>query len=39
MRQAQESEIIRVSMDIREGKDLSLYDGKKLKIFDSKDFH
>jgi exodeoxyribonuclease-5 len=38
MRQAQESEIIRVSMDIREGKDLSLYDGKEVKIFDSKDF-
>ena len=38
MRQAQESEIIRVSMDIREGKDLSLYDGKEVKIFDCKDF-
>ena len=38
MRQAQESEIIRVSMDIREGKDLSLLDGKEVKIFDSSQF-
>ena len=38
MRQAQESEIIRVSMDIREGKDLSLYDGKGVKIFNATDF-
>ena len=38
MRQAQESEIIRVSMDIREGKDLSLLDGSEVKIYDKKDF-
>ena len=38
MRQAQESEIIRVSMDIREGKDLSLFDGKEVKIYDREDF-
>ena len=38
MRQAQESEIIRVSMDIREGKDLSLLDGKEVKIFDKSQF-
>lgn len=38
MRQAQESEIIRVSMDIREGKDLSLLDGKEVKIFNSSQF-
>ena len=38
MRQAQESEIIRVSMDIREGKDLSLFDGKEVKIYEPKDF-
>lgn len=38
MRQAQESEIIRVSMDIREGKDLSLFDGKEVKIYEPHDF-
>lgn len=38
MRQAQESEIIRVSMDIREGKDLSLLDGKEVKVFDKSQF-
>ena len=38
MRQAQESEIIRVSMDIREGKDLSLFDGKEVKVFDKNQF-
>ena len=38
MRQAQESEIIRVSMDIREGKDLSLFDGKEVKVFDKSQF-
>lgn len=38
LRQAQESEIIRVSMDIREGKDLSLLDGKEVKIFDNSQF-
>ena len=34
MRQAQESEIIRVSMDIREGKPLELFDGQEVKIYD-----
>ena len=38
MRQAQESEIIRVSMDIREGKNISLFDGNEVKIFSPKDF-
>ena len=37
-RQAQESEIIRVSMDIREGKDISLFDGKEVKIYSPSDF-
>ena len=37
-RQAQESEIIRVSMDIRAGKDISLLDGNEVKIFSPKDF-
>lgn len=37
-RQAQESEIIRVSMDIREGKPLELLDGKEVKIFNSAEF-
>lgn len=36
MRQAQESEIIRISMDIREGKDISLFDGNEVKIYDNK---
>lgn len=34
MRQAQESEIIRLSMDIRNGKSLSLYSGKEVQIID-----
>lgn len=38
MRQAQESEIIRVSMDIREGKPLKLLDGSEVKIFNPLDF-
>ena len=37
MRQAQESEIIRISMDIREGKPLQLFNGQDLKIFDKSD--
>ena len=36
-RQAQESEIIRVSMDIRAGRPLSLLDGKDVKIIDKTD--
>ena len=36
-RQAQESEIIRVSMDIRAGRPLSLLDGKDVKIIDKSD--
>ena len=38
MRQAQESEIIRVSMDIREGKPLELLDGNEVKVFSPTDF-
>lgn len=38
MRQAQESEIIRVSMGIREGKPLELLDGNEVKIFNPSDF-
>lgn len=38
MRQAQESEIIRVSMNIREGKPLELLDGNEVKVFNSTDF-
>lgn len=37
-RQAQESEIIRVSMDIRSGKPLSLLDGSEVKIYSREDF-
>ena len=37
MRQAQESEIIRLTMDIREGKPLSLYRGNEVQIIDKKD--
>ena len=37
-RQAQESEIIRVSMDIREGKPLELLNGKEVKIFNPAEF-
>jgi exodeoxyribonuclease-5 len=36
-RQAQESEIIRVSMDIRAGRPLQLLDGKDVKIIDKSD--
>ena len=36
MRQAQESEIIRLTMDIREGKKLNNFDGKDVKIYDQK---
>ena len=39
MRQAQESEIIRISMDIREGKPLQLFDGKDVKIFNPSDLN
>lgn len=35
MRQAQESEIIRLTMDIRDGKPLSLYKGKEVRIVDT----
>ena len=38
MRQAQESEIIRLTMDIREGKPLELYKGSEIQIIDMKDF-
>ena len=38
MRQAQESEIIRISMDIREGKNINLFDGNEVKIYSPKDF-
>ena len=38
MRQAQESEIIRVSMDIREGKLIDTFNGSEVKIFNSADF-
>lgn len=34
MRQAKESEIIRLTMDIREGKELSNFDGKDVKVYD-----
>ena len=37
MRQAQESEIIRLTMGIREGKSLSLYKGNEVQIIDTKD--
>lgn len=38
VRQAQESEIIRLTMDIREGKPLELYKGKEVQVIDKKDF-
>jgi exodeoxyribonuclease-5 len=38
MRQAQESEIIRVSMDIREGKPIDVFNGSEVKIFNPADF-
>lgn len=37
MRQAQESEIVRLSMDIRNGKDLTPFKGKELMILNRKD--
>lgn len=37
MRQAQESEIIRLTMDIRNGKPLSLFKGKEVQVIDPKD--
>lgn len=37
MRQAQESEIIRLTMDIREGKSLELFKGNEVQVFDQKD--
>ena len=37
MRQALDSEIIRLSMDIREGKPLELMDGKDVKVIDRED--
>ena len=36
MRQAQESEIIRLTMDIREGKSLELFKGNEVQVFDQK---
>lgn len=38
MRQAQESEIIRVSMNIREGKLIDTFNGSEVKIFNPADF-
>lgn len=37
MRQAQESEIIRLTMDVRAGKSLSLYKGNEVQIIDKKE--
>ncbi len=37
MRQAQESEIIRLTMDIRNGKALSLFKGNEVQVIDKKD--
>ena len=37
MRQAQESEIIRLTMDIRAGKPLELFKGKEVQVIDPKD--
>ena len=37
MRQAQESEIIRLTMDIRNGKPLSLFKGNEVQVIDQKD--
>lgn len=37
MRQAQESEIIRLTMDIREGKPLELFKGNEVQVIDQKD--
>jgi len=38
MRQAQESEIIRLTMDIRDGKPLKLFQGKEVRVLDQSDF-
>ena len=38
MRQAEESEIIRLSMAIREGKPLELFQGENVQVIDKKDF-
>lgn len=38
MRQAQESEIIRLTMDIREGKPLQEFHGKEVQIFNNADY-
>ena len=38
MRQAQESEIIRLTMDIRAGKPLELFKGTEVQVIDKKDF-
>ena len=37
MRQAQESEIIRLTMDIRDGKSLQLFKGNEVQVFEQKD--
>ncbi len=37
VRQAQDNEIIKLSMDIREGRPLQLFDGKQVKVIDKKD--
>lgn len=37
MRQEEESEIIRLTMDIREGKTLELFQGKEVQVIDQKD--
>ena len=39
MRQAKESEIIRLTMDIREGKPINNLDGKDTKVYDQKDMN
>ena len=39
MRQAAESEIIQISMDIREGRPLNPFDGKEVKIINKNDFN
>ena len=37
MRQAKESEIIRLSMDLREMKPLTLFSGKEVQVMNQKD--
>ena len=39
MRQAKESEIIRLTMDIRDGKELSNFDGNDVKVYDKKELN